>query len=157
MPNTAAEATSAGVLAKIDDDDYYGPGFLTDAVDALRYSRAEIVGKSAHFTYVQGSDVTVLRRSDDEERFVNGAVAGGSMVFRRRIWEDVRFPVKPRRVDALFLRGARAIGARVFANTRWDFVYTRRAADQTWRADDDVFLANTLPAWEGHHPERSDA
>jgi len=155
--NVAADATSADILAKIDDDDHYGPGFLTDAVDALQYSHAEIVGKAAHYTYVQGSDVTVLRRPDDEERFVDGAVAGGSMVFRRRAWEDVRFPVKPRRVDALFLRGARTLGARVFANTRWDFVYTRRAADQTWRADDEVFLANTLPAWDGDHPERADA
>ncbi|MGB9357306.1 MAG: hypothetical protein WCC01_02010 [Acidimicrobiia bacterium] len=155
--NVAAEATSADVLAKIDDDDHYGPGFLVDAVDALHYSHAEIVGKAAHYTYVQGSDVTVLRRPDDEERFVDGAVAGGSMVFQRRVWEDVRFPIKPRRVDALFLRGGRTLGARVFANTRWDFVYTRRAADQTWRADDDVFLANTFPAWDGDHPERADA
>ncbi|MEA3510730.1 MAG: glycosyltransferase family A protein, partial [Actinomycetota bacterium] len=155
--NAAAEATSADVLAKIDDDDHYGPGFLGDAVDALRYSTAEVIGKAAHFTYVQGNDVTVLRRSDAEERFVDGSVAGGSMVFRRRIWEDVRFPIRPRRVDALFLRGARALGARIYANGRWDFVYRRREEDQTWRAADDVFLSSTEPAWDGDHPERANA
>lgn len=155
--NVAAEATSASILAKIDDDDHYGPGYLTDAVDALLYSSADVVGKATHYTYFQASDTTVLRRAGLEERFVDGSVAGGSMAFRRRIWEDVRFPIRPRRVDALFLRGARTLDAAVYANSRWDFVYRRRAEDQTWRVGDEALLAGTQPAWEGDHPERTDA
>jgi hypothetical protein len=155
--NLAAEATSAQVLAKIDDDDHYGPGYLTDAADALRYSNAEIVGKAAHFTYVQTEDRTVLRHAGSEEKFVSGAVAGGSLVFRRRVWEEVQFPRRPRRVDALFLRGARAVGASVYSNSRWDFVYNRRTADQTWRAEAGVFLSGSEPGWEGNHSTEADA
>jgi hypothetical protein len=155
--NLAAAATSASVLSKIDDDDHYGPGFLTDAVDALGYAQADIVGKSTQFTYVQSADLTVLRHPGSEEMFVPGAVAGGSLVFHRRVWEDVGFPSRPRRVDALFLRGARARGASVYANSRWDFVYNRRSTDQTWRADDNVFLAGSEAAWDGNHPTYADA
>ena len=155
--NSAAGATAAPILAKIDDDDHYGPGYLTDAVQALSYSGADVVGKATQFTYVQSDDVTVLRRAGVEEQMTDGSVAGGSMVMRREIWHDVRFADRPRRVDALFLRGARALGARIYATSRWDFVYVRHGSDQTWRADDAVFGEHADRAWDGRHFERANA
>jgi len=154
--NAAIEATSAPVVAKIDDDDHYGPAYLTDAVNAMRYSGALVIGKAAQFTYVQSVDRTVLRRADSEETFVDGTLTGATLVFRRHVWEAVGFPDRPRKVDVYFLDGVRAAGYSVYANSRWEFVYLRRASGHTWQADDSVFLSGSQPAWDGWNPSRAD-
>ncbi|WP_235200442.1 glycosyltransferase [Pseudomonas monteilii] len=38
-------------VAAFVSDDYYGPNYLLDLALATRYSRAQVVGKAAHFTY----------------------------------------------------------------------------------------------------------
>jgi hypothetical protein len=152
--NRAIDVTAAPVLAKIDDDDHYGPAYLEDAVHALHYSGAPIVGKGAQFTYVESVDRTVLRRARNEETFLDGSPTGATLVFRRSIWEQVGFPHRPRRVDVLFLRGARRVGAQVYANSRWEFCYVRRNEGHTWATDDQTFLAGSAPAWTGFQPER---
>lgn len=149
----AASRTSAAILAKIDDDDHYGPGYLEDSFHALCYSGADVVGKGAHFTYVAGVDRTVVRHPGVEEQFTQGSPNGATLVFRRDIWERGGFPDRPRHVDTGFLRAARLLGATVFAASRWEFCYVRRADGHTWDADDEVFLAGSEPAWEGFRPD----
>jgi len=150
--NEAALATSTTLLAKIDDDDYYGPHYLLDAVLATRYSGAEVVGKAAQFTYVESADTTVVRRAATEEMLVDGVLTGATLVFDRAIWDAVRFPDRPRMVDVHFISGARAAGANVYANGRWEFVYRRSVAGHTWLVDDDEFLRGSVHAWNGWDP-----
>ena len=152
--NRAIAATSAPVLAKIDDDDHYGPGHIEDSVHALAYGGADIVGKGAQYTFVEGRDTTVLRRPRQEEMLIDGSPNGATLVFRRSVWEEVGFPHRPRHVDTGFLRAARSIGARVYAGSRWEFCYVRRRSGHTWTADEAVFFAGSEPAWDGFHPER---
>ena len=153
--NEAASVTSASVLAKIDDDDFYGPNYILDAVLAKRYSGAAVVGKASQFTYVESSDITVLRRGATEETFVGGVLTGATLVFDRAIWEAVRFPDRPRMVDVHFLAGVRAAGASVYANGRWEFVYCRNETGHTWVVDDEEFLSGSEIAWDGWDPTRS--
>lgn len=152
--NRAIDRTGATVIAKTDDDDHYGPGHIEDAVHALAYSGADIVGKGAMFTYVEAEDRTVIRRPGQEERFTGGLLTGGTLVFRRSIWERVPFPHRTVGEDNAFLNGARALGAGVYVNSRYEFCYMRRAGGHTWVAGDEVFLAGSEPAWQGRHSER---
>ncbi len=154
--NRAAETTSAPILAKIDDDDHYGPAYIEDGVQALMYSGAPIVGKGAQFTYVADADRTVLRRHRDEDTFIDGSPTGATLVVQRSLWERVGFPHRPRRVDVLFVRAARRLDATVYANSRWEFCYVRRGDRHTWATDDTTFLAGAEPAWSGFHPERTE-
>lgn len=146
--NRAIADTSAQVLAKIDDDDQYGPAFLEDGVHALAYSGADIVGKGAQFTYLRSDDVTVLRHQGREETFIEASPRGASLLVQRDVWEQVRFPHRPRNVDGLFLRGARRLGASVYANSRWEFCFAG------WADASDEELAGAIPVWEGFQPER---
>ncbi|MGO2112730.1 MAG: glycosyltransferase family protein, partial [Pseudoclavibacter sp.] len=43
--NRLVEAADGDVIAKFDDDDLYGPNYLADALNALDYSGADLVGK----------------------------------------------------------------------------------------------------------------
>lgn len=150
--NRAIAKTSAPVLAKIDDDDHYGPAHLEDSFHALAYSKADIVGKAAQYVYLAERDTTVLRRPGQEEMLIDGSPNGATLVFRRRVWEDGGFPDRPRHVDTGFLRAARSVGARVYAGSRWEFCYVRRPQGHTWDAEDSVFLAGSEPAWDGFKP-----
>ena len=75
--NRAIEASGGEILAKIDDDDFYGPAHIEDGVHALEYSQAGIVGKGAQFTYVEAEDRTVRRRYREQETFLGGSCPGG--------------------------------------------------------------------------------
>lgn len=152
--NRCIDATGAPVLAKIDDDDHYGPAHLEDALQALRYSNADLVGKGAQFTYLADRGQTILRRPGIEETFLDGTPTGASWVFRRSLWERVAFPHRPRRVDALMLAGARAVHASVYATSRWEFCYHRSTSGHTWDASDDLLMAGAETCWAGHHPRR---
>jgi hypothetical protein len=151
--NLAAERSSAPLIAKIDDDDRYGPAYIEDSFHALCYSGADIVGKGAHFTYLAQTDSTVLRRPGLEEKFIDGSPNGATLMFRREAWDRVGFPHRPRHVDTGFLRAARSTGAIVYATSRWEFCYVRRPSGHTWDAEAEVFLAGSEPAWSGFHPE----
>ena len=85
---------------------------------------------------------------------MDGVLTGASLVFERAVWDAVRFPDRPRMVDVHFLAGARAAGARVYAASRWEFVYRRTVSGHTWEVDDEQFLAGSEPAWAGWDPHR---
>jgi len=154
--NRAAEHTTSPLLAKIDDDDHYGPAHLEDSFHALSYSGADIVGKGAHYTYLAEVDETFLRHPGTEESFIDGSPNGATLVFRREVWDRVGFPHRPRHVDTGFLRAARSIGADVYAGSRWEFCYVRRSDGHTWNAEAALFSAGSEKAWDGFHPERAE-
>ena len=153
--NRCTAVTSAPLLAKIDDDDHYGPAYIEDAAQAFAYSGAGVVGKATQFTYVADEATTVLRRLDQEEVFLNGTP--NSIFFRRSVWEQVHFPHRQRHVDAHLVRGARVIGEPIYATSRWEFCYVRRSDGHTWTTSAATFLAGAEPMFAGDHPERISA
>jgi len=152
--NQAIAATGAEVLAKIDDDDFYGPGHIEDGIQALEYSQAGIVGKGAQFTYLEEQDATVLRRPREEEALIGGSPTGATMFIRRTVWESVGFPHRPRQIDVLFTRAARENGVTVYANSRWEFCYMRQVAGHTWTTPSKTFTAGAEPQWTGLIPQQ---
>lgn len=152
--NVVIGSGTGGIIAKIDDDDFYGPAYLEDALHAFDYSRSDIVGKATQFTYLAETDETVVRRAGQEERLMGGTPTGASMLTTRRLWSDVRFPHRPRFVDSVFVRGARAEGATVYATSRWEFCYVRQEEGHTWAASSSELRASSDPAFPGFDSRR---
>ena len=69
--NMIVAAASSECIAKIDDDDLYGPYYLFDQLSALRYSNAELVGKGAHYVYLEDKEALCLRFEESERSFAN--------------------------------------------------------------------------------------
>jgi hypothetical protein len=155
--NRAAAASSGDVLAKWDDDDHYGPGYLEDAVNALRYSACGVVVKATQYVYIEARDVTMLRRPGVEDTDFSGDASGGTYVFRRRVWEDAPFPHRDRAEDIRFLASARSLGYEVYSNTRFDFAYLKRSSGSSWGVSDDLMVAQADMMWEGPPGSRVDA
>ncbi len=151
--NLSIEQASGSLIAKIDDDDFYGPHYLEDAVQANRYAEASLIGKGATFTYLESSGETVLRRPEISDRFYDGSPSGASLVFERYLWERTPFPHRTLGEDLAFIDGVKLLGIRPFATTPYEFVYYRGVTGNTWEAVDEVFLEGAIPAWQGHRPE----
>lgn len=119
--NLGIKASMGSVIHKFDDDDYYGPGFLARAVRGLQDSGAEVVHWGKY-----------LVRIDGRLRVAAGILAGGSLVFRRSLWERSPFRNIPSSIDGWFLRDA---GAQVYAvqDSPELFIYVRHGGNMSIR------------------------
>ena len=151
--NLAASAASGDLLAKMDDDDWYGPDFLGDLQLARHYSGADVVGTTAELVYLEELDRTVHRR--DRSEVSGNFVAGGTMLFSRDFLASVGgFRPVARSVDLQLLAGAKAAGAQVYRSHGLNYVLRRTASGHTWDAGADYFLDPERVAgqWDGFRP-----
>ncbi len=148
-------AASGDLVVKMDDDDWYGPDFLTDLVMAQRYSGAEIVGTTAEYVYLEQIDRTI-RRADPSETY-GKFVAGGTMMMRRDFLQAIGgFRPVRRFVDRQLLDAAIGQGAHVYRVHGLGYVLRRRAGGHTWDAGVEYFLdaERLAQQWDGFRPSR---
>jgi hypothetical protein len=143
--NRGAAAASGTYIAKVDDDDVYGPNYFQDLLLAGDYSRADIVGKQCHYQHFEVTDTTVLRYPDHEHRFTT-FVCGSTLLARSAVYESVQFPRQRVGEDTEFLRRAVAADLRVFSADRFNYVSERRAdvTSHTWREGHGALLNSPL-------------
>lgn len=60
--NYGVTHASGDYLAKMDDDDFYGDNYLLDALQAFKFSGADIVGKDSYFCYVESKDIMAVKQ-----------------------------------------------------------------------------------------------
>lgn len=141
--NRLVAASDGDVVAKMDDDDLYAPLYLSDQLDALAYSGADVVGKQAHYTYLAATGTMALRFPEREHRFTD-FVTGPTIVARRVVATSHPFPAVPRGEDTGFLRSVTSAGSSVYSADRFNFAQVRSAsgADHTWTVTDAELLAS---------------
>ncbi|OUM45550.1 glycosyltransferase [Arthrobacter agilis] len=138
--NRCADAADGEVLAKMDDDDHYGPQYLSDQLFALDYSGADLVGKQAHYMHLTTSDAVILRSGEREHRFTD-FVMGPTIVARAELMASNPFPDLRRGEDTAFLRTVAASGGSVYSSDRFNYVQVRSATGHTWQIGDAELLA----------------
>ena len=131
MRNEACRLARGEIVAHWDDDDWYGPERLTRQVTTIKTGEADI-------TALRGSlmlDLSTWRfwrcRPDLHRRLFVRDVHGGTLVYRRRVWEEkARFPDCSLAEDAAFLEQAVRRGARLRAvDAEGIFVYVRHGTN----------------------------
>lgn len=151
--NEAAVRASGDVLLKMDDDDWYGPDFVTDLLLARAYSGADVVGCPPEFIYVEQLGLTVRRRYPTE-RF-GGVVAGGTMMVSREAHQAVGgFRRMRRYVDAGLQHAITAAGGLVYRAHGHGYVLRRSSAGHTWDPGVGYFLSRSrvVDQWRGFRP-----
>ncbi len=151
--NEAARRATGDVLLKMDDDDWYGPDFVTDLLLARAHSGADVVGCPPEFIFVEQLGLTVRRRYPTE-RF-GGVVAGGTMVVSRDAHDAVGgFRRMRRYVDAGFQQAIAAAGGVVYRAHGHGYVLRRAPVGHTWDPGVGYFLSRARVAdqWRGFRP-----
>jgi glycosyltransferase involved in cell wall biosynthesis len=133
------------IIAKFDDDDYYAPNYLVEQVGALRRTGADIVGKGAHLKFFEGKRLLAITTPSQKNKYVKD-VAGGTLLFRRRLYNHVRFADRTLGEDTNFLQRSRAKGYRLYATSPYNFVGIRRAnkKSHTWTLSDNIVMKGSL-------------
>ncbi|MFE1168826.1 glycosyltransferase [Nocardiopsis sp. NPDC058789] len=149
--NGAIARASGTLVAKMDDDDWYGPDHLSDLVLARRYSGAELVGCAAEFHHLEHLGLTV-RRLVPSEVFAQH-VTGASILTDRTTLEEVG-GFRPLRVDedAGLLDDVRDAGGSTYRIHGLGCVIRRRGTGHTWSETSGYFLREPLRQWRGWRP-----
>ena len=153
--NAGVRAAGRDLLVKMDDDDWYGPDFLSDLLWARHYSGADLVGMTPDFVYLEELDTT-LRRRDDSERAAK-FVAGGTMLLERGFLAALGgFRPVTRFVDAQLLAATHAAGGVVYRTHGLGYTYRRSRQGHTWDPGLDYFLDpdRVTDRWPGFRPSR---
>lgn len=139
--NYGVKQARYGYVAKFDDDDYYAGPYLQQAVDALKVTGADIVGKCSMFVYFEGSNTLAIAHQNQEERFI-GMLAGATMVINKRVFNRVRFKHISQGEDTDFQRNCNRLGIRMYSTNKYNFACVRRAQTytHTWRVEEDEYL-----------------
>nr|WP_221443298.1 glycosyltransferase [Nocardiopsis algeriensis] len=149
--NEAVARASGTLVAKWDDDDWYGPEHLADLLLARTYSGADVVGISHSYTYLETLDLTVRRTSFSE--MPHKGILGGSILADRGILEEVGgFRPRPRAVDSQFLLAVGRVGGRVYRTHGLGYVLRRSGEGHTWNVDLGYFLGGRTEQWTGWRP-----
>jgi hypothetical protein len=152
----AAQAASAEVLMKWDDDDWYSPDAVHDLLMARRYTGADVVGMPSEFVYLEQADVTV-RRNHPTELFAR-FVAGGTLLLDRGLVRSLADFRRVRRyVDAQLLSAVEAAGGRIYRTHGLGYVLRRSADGHTWVRDAEDFRRPEIVSreWVGFVPPRT--
>ncbi|TDL81561.1 hypothetical protein E2L08_05430 [Palleronia sediminis] len=131
--NYGVDQVEAPFWAKFDDDDIYGPHYLSDLLLQRKYARFDITGKAAFFNWFEGGDRMHTRRMDLRDTYIQ-TVGGGTLVVRQGAeWfpEDVRGYA-----DTLFLYNAQDRGKAILSGDPFNFIQVRRSdvKSHTWTA-----------------------
>lgn len=151
----AATAASAGALiAKMDDDDAYGPNHVWDLVLAREYSGAQLVGKGLEFVYLSATDETVHLHPGIGEDYRTMTLAGGTLLISRQdLARAGGWPPLPRGVDKALVEGVLRARGCVYRAHGAEYVMIRREEGHTWTATDDYFMQKAATARPGWRPE----
>ncbi|QXQ08990.1 glycosyltransferase [Paeniglutamicibacter sp. Y32M11] len=149
--NQGIDMAEGDFIAKMDDDDFYGVNYLSDQVSALRFSGADVVGKQAHYMYLEGLDLTLLRNEDREHRFTD-LVMGPTLLGTKALFDAVRFTARSRGEDTEFLGNTLRAGARIYSTDRFNFLQFRgKTGEHTWKASERSLAATGEVAWFGRN------
>jgi len=131
--NFGIEKAKFKYVAKWDDDDYYGPAYLYEALKTFQNTDADILGKRSIFMYFPATKELRLRFPGREFKPVK-LVLGGTIVAKKSVMQDVPFLDISLSEDTTFIKNARAKGYRILSTSRYNYVYFRWDSNKhTWK------------------------
>jgi len=139
--NFGVSQSKGQILAKFDDDDYYGPMYLQASVKTLLSTDADVVGKSTSFVYFEFKKIIALRNLGKENKFVT-RVEGPSFVIKKEVFDKISFPDKSLGEDIAFCKFCIREGFKIYSSDRYNHVYIRHKskANHTWGINDELYL-----------------
>lgn len=139
--NFAVTKAKYSYIAKFDDDDYYAPNYLKENKQTFNRTNADIVGKSAHFMYLRGARILILRFRKEEHRYVS-SLPGATIVFKRKVFRKCQFPDRNVGEDTYFCLNSKAKGFKIYSAGKYNFAAIRRknSSQHTWIISDKKLL-----------------
>ena len=127
------------IIAKFDDDDYYGPDYIKSSMDAFKNKDISIIGKSSLYIYFKNKQALI--HVSGNENAVTDTVAGATLMFRKEVFHQVQFEKVNRAEDYFFIEECKKKGFTVYSTDRYDFAVIRNDAENhTWKIADNELI-----------------
>ena len=151
--NSGEKAANGEIIAKFDDDDYYGPSYLTEQVATLEQTGAWVVGKSSWLCYLSRLDKKILRAPGRDNSWTRH-VAGATFMIRRELLQEVGFREDlVGNVDTTFLAEVQDRGYRLYSSSIFNFCVIRgKHSSHNWGITDEEIMNRGLHLCDGFHP-----
>ncbi|RSL28880.1 glycosyltransferase family 2 protein, partial [Salibacterium salarium] len=140
--NFAVQQSNYRYIAKFDDDDYYAPLYLESAWLAFRKNKQiDLIGKSSIYYYFKKRKVLGLFQTQAENKFVSW-VADSTLVFKKEVFNKVRFTNMKAGSDKKFQMDCKKKGFNIFSTDRYNHAAIRRENPNhhTWKIKDQDLL-----------------
>lgn len=139
--NFGIENAQYSYIANFDDDDYYGPNYLVNAMKIFDRTNADIIGKLTSYIYFEESKRLGIYIQNKENQYVNH-VPDATIIAKKHVFDHVKFPPITLGVEKVFLKECLKKGFKLYSGDRNDYVIIRRSnkEEHTWRdSDKDLF------------------
>ncbi|NEW07327.1 glycosyltransferase family 2 protein [Paenibacillus sp. SYP-B3998] len=143
--NFGVKLSKYSLIAKFDDDDYYAPNYLTDSRRIMLKTNADIVGKRAHYMYLNGKNLLLLRYYKLANQYVS-LIQGATLLVKRHVFSQVGFPNQNRGECVKFCSDSLAKGFKIYSGNKYNFLVIRRrnSKDHTWIVSDKHLLSRNV-------------
>lgn len=137
--NFGVSKARANIIAKFDDDDYYGPKYLSDSIKSLKYG--DIIGKAASFVFLKKRKILAIRSPKSENKYVKH-MDGPTLIIKKHVFDSVKFADIPKGVDTRFSKDCTEKGFKIYSTNRFHHVYIRSESSDshTWKISDNDLL-----------------
>lgn len=141
--NFAIDQSKYPYISKLDDDDFYGPNYLTDMMNAFKYTDASVIGKKTIFAYLEGPQLLVVKYPNQEYRY-SEYVSGSTLTVKKELFNYLSFPDLSRGEDTRFLMDCINMGVKIYGADRFNHVVIRRQdiSSHSWQISESEFLKN---------------
>ncbi|MFF2498043.1 glycosyltransferase [Peribacillus sp. NPDC058075] len=125
-------------IAKFDDDDYYGPLYLTSASEELKKGDIHVLGKNSYYIFLKKKESLILVSGVENDE--SDTVAGATLIIKKELFEKIQFEKMNRAEDYFFIMECKKQGYKIFSSNKHHFAVIRHEAENhTWKvADDDL-------------------
>lgn len=132
--NYAVKKSIYPTIARFDDDDYYGPKYLSDSMNSLITSKSGLVGKHTIFVYFIEYKNLAIKDSGYENQFLH-FVNGATMIFKKDIFKKVQFKNISINEDVEFCKDCIRKRIKIYSGNKYHFVYLRsiNPNKHTWK------------------------
>ncbi|MCF6465675.1 glycosyltransferase [Clostridium sp. Cult2] len=138
------------IIAKFDDDDFYGPNYLKDMVKPFYFTNADVIGKATTYVYFLKKKILAIRNINKDNRYTS-RVEGPTLVFKKEVFQKVNFQNKTLGEDIAFCNDCIRNGFTIFSTNKDNFVYIRNDENtHTWKINNNYFLKGCIKVCETH-------
>jgi hypothetical protein len=141
-----ASETNCEFIAKMDDDDYYGPEHLRDLLDAAIDTGAEVVGRAMNYIYLEPLHVTLRkfgRGSMQTVEHYSDWICGGTILAKRTSAQTAGWFGDGRSaVDQFLLSGVTNNGGKIWRTFGAGYIYRRGFTPHTYVTNYSKYLNN---------------
>ena len=153
MLTDLARKSDSEFVAKMDDDDIYGPEHLRDLLDVINEKNCEVVGRAMNYIYLEPIDLTVRRFAgvgvSDVELFSDW-ICGGTILVTRSAGEKADwFGSGTTAVDTHLLSRITSNGGKIYRTFGAGYIYRRRSGQHTYATNYGKYLNGIEDQWVG--------